>query len=70
MNVQDHELPPSRDQWRFIYEDPGEKSLPEYPSGYYLNKHTRETKSFEDGIASIIGKEDESYVYNQWWFEQ
>ena len=70
MNVQEPGLPAPRDQWRFIYEDLVEKSLTEYPMGYYLNKYTRETKSFEDGIASIIGKDDELYVYNQWYFEQ
>ena len=70
MNAQDPDLPAPRDQWRFIYEDLGEKSLPEYPNGYYLNKYTKETKSFEDGIASIIGKKNELHVYNQWWFDQ
>jgi len=70
MNTQDPDIPPPKEQWRFIYEDLVEPKLPQYPMGYYLNKYTRETKSFEDGIASIIGKDDELYVYNQWYFEQ
>jgi hypothetical protein len=68
MNTQDPG--PPKEQWVFIYEDLVEPKLPQYPMGYYLNKYTRETKSFEDGIASIIGKDDELHVYNQWYFEQ
>ena len=68
MNSQDPQLPPPREQWRFVYEDPRKKT--EYPMGYYLNKYTGETKSFEDGISKVIGEKNELYVYNQWWFEQ
>jgi|TARA_B110000977_G_scaffold188853_1_gene257594 hypothetical protein len=70
MNTQDPQQPPIREQWLFIYEDCFYPKLKEYPSGYYLNIKTGDKRSFKEGISQIVGKQDELYVYNQWWFDQ
>ena len=37
--------------------------------GYYMNVETGDVRSFEEGIAHIVGKAKERYVYHMWWIE-
>lgn len=58
------------DLWKFIYRGKEHEGLYEqYPRGFYKNLLTRETYSFQRGIKSIIGEENENIVYNRWWIE-
>ena len=58
------------DTWHFVYQDISYPDLSQYPLGYYLNKETKETYGFEEGIKNIVGQDNEMYIYNMWYFDQ
>lgn len=59
------------DKWLFVYNnysDPSYKDLlNKYKNGFYLDLINKNTYSFEEGIAHLVGKENEESVYNRWW---
>ena len=55
----------NRDDWEFVYNS----YTLEFPKGYYLYKPTGEKFCFCQGIQDKVGKANEDYIYNKWWFD-
>ena len=55
--------------WKFKYDDERDPIMKKHKKGYYMNIETGDVRSFEEGIAHIVGKAKERYVYHMWWIE-
>ena len=55
--------------WKFKYDDERDPLMKKHKKGYYLNLDSGDVRSFEEGIAHIVGKAKERYVYHMWWIE-
>ena len=62
-------MDPITKTWKFKYDDIRDPLMKKYTNGYYLNLENGDVRSFEEGIAHIVGKPKERYVYHMWWIE-
>ena len=62
-------MDPITKTWKFKYDDTRDPLMKIHKNGYYLNIETNDVHSFEEGIAHIVGKAKEKYVYHMWWID-
>ena len=62
-------MDPITKTWKFKYDDERDPLMKQHTNGYYLNLQNGDVRSFEEGIAHIVGKAKERYVYHMWWIE-
>ena len=62
-------MDPITKTWKFKYDDERDPLMKKHTKGYYLNLENGDVRSFEEGIAHIVGKAKERYVYHMWWIE-
>ena len=62
-------MDPITKTWKFKYDDERDPIMKKHKKGYYMNIETGDVRSFEEGIAHIVGKAKERYVYHMWWIE-
>ena len=62
-------MDPITKTWKFKYDDERDPLMKKHTKGYYMNVETGDVRSFEEGIAHIVGKAKERYVYHMWWIE-
>ena len=62
-------MDPITKTWKFKYDDIRDPLMKKYTNGYYLNLENGDVRSFEEGIAHIVGNAKERYVYHMWWID-